>query len=103
MRSTTEACKELHIHWQNDEVGRGLPWKEEERSIETEKTNSKISALYPGWYLLRSIIRDKIHAGRHFVLVVNASSDFKEESHKVKYHFIKLAMSHVNPKIFMAS
>lgn len=23
MRSTTEACKELHIHWQNDEVGRG--------------------------------------------------------------------------------
>lgn len=24
MRSTTEACKELHIHRQNNEVGRGV-------------------------------------------------------------------------------
>lgn len=46
-------------------------------------------------YLLLSIYRNKIHAWRHFVPVVSASSDFKEESHKMKYYLIKLATTHL--------
>lgn len=101
MRFIIEVCKEFYIYWQNDEVGRGLLWKEEERSIEIEKINFKILVFYLGWYFLRLIIRDKIYVGRYFVFVVNVLLDFKEESYKIKYYFIKLVMSYVNLKIFM--